>query len=218
MFRFLLIFTTVLFFFRAQANDNEACVLWFKDLKIKKDKDCDLNCRLGKTNMSTYMCAMECEKLCKDSGTSKDKEKYMENLYLTKDEIVYCEKNTKNCIEAYYLSWVAEQTCIEIYPKSDVNDESDACRHYIWAILLSQKLGSKEAKIILDAHENNPLQPQNQNAMDLSNNKLALKKFETDKDHLETTEQIKQSFLEEMKKKSVIVIKEKYKIKDGVKP
>lgn len=72
------------------------------------------------------------------------------------------------------LSWKAEKICHQIYLKSDTNDESDACRHYIWAGLLNFEFGQADANQILDAHEQNPLSPEAEKAMDLANNRRGI--------------------------------------------
>lgn len=63
---------------------------------------------------------------------------------------------------------------INRFPASDVNDGSDACRHFVWAILLSNKFSETFAKLILDAHENSRFQPDAEKQMDDHNNQLGL--------------------------------------------
>jgi hypothetical protein len=52
----------------------------------------------------------------------------------------------------------------------ETNDESDACRHFVWAALLTNEFGSDFAQQILAAHEQEPTQPPEEKAMDLANN------------------------------------------------
>ncbi|MCY4321236.1 MAG: hypothetical protein OXC37_02360 [Bdellovibrionaceae bacterium] len=64
--------------------------------------------------------------------------------------------------------------CLSIFKKSGTNDASDACRHFIWALLLYKEFGPEFSRQILDAHEKNNEQPIEEQAMDLANNRLGL--------------------------------------------
>lgn len=46
--------------------------------------------------------------------------------------------------------------------------------HFIWAALLNTKFGSKLTTELLDAHEQNPDQPEEEKSMDLANNRRGL--------------------------------------------
>lgn len=63
---------------------------------------------------------------------------------------------------------------IAIFPNQDLNDESDAFRHFIWSGLLTKELGEQKAKEFLDAHEANPLQAERERQMDQFNNNRGL--------------------------------------------
>ena len=75
-----------------------------------------------------------------------------------------------NSLRAYGLSWTAISLCNQVYGYSDHNDESDACRHFVWAALLVNSLGKDFANRILNAHEDEPEQPESERRMDLANN------------------------------------------------
>lgn len=100
----------------------------------------------------------------------------MSSLYpgLTESERRFIDANPKVAIEAYWMSWKAEKICNSVFAVSDTNDESDACRHFMWACLLNNKLGQKTASEILDAHEQNPNEPQQEKAMDMANNRRGI--------------------------------------------
>ena len=77
-------------------------------------------------------------------------------------------------LRAYRQSWKAEKLCLTLYRRSETNDESDACRHFVWSILLQQELGSDFASQVLNAHEKSPGQPETEKAMDLANDRYGL--------------------------------------------
>lgn len=193
---------------------NASCDDWFMKLNLKNNKNCASLCRTSKVDMSSYMCTDRCDFLCKAKNhDSKDNE----NIYgLTDDEVKFCKDNKIDCLQAYKASWEAEKICLDIYSVSDTNDESDACRHYIWAILLSQAIGSKNAEAVLNAHENNPREPKQQQAMDLANNRLGLLDFQKLNVDLSSNNQIKNSFIKQLKSDKLIVLKPRYKATGGL--
>lgn len=196
----------VILLFLTLNSNADICLDWFDKLKIKNTPNCESSCRTSMVDMSSYLCKQQCDSLCKKPTVIADT-----NFYgLTDDEINFCIKNQVTCIKAYKLSWSAEKLCLRIYPYSDMNDESDACRHYIWAILLCRDIGEKDAEIILNAHEKNPKEPQNQQAMDLANNRLGLLNYQKNKNGFETDYDIKNSFLDQLKKNKFIIIKPNY--------
>jgi hypothetical protein len=89
---------------------------------------------------------------------------------LTPAEKALAAEKPIDSLKAYRLSWKAEEICLKEFPRSASNDESDACRHFVWATLLSRVLGAEAAQSILDAHEQEPTQPPEEKAMDLANN------------------------------------------------
>ena len=97
-----------------------------------------------------------------------------------------------------------------------VNDESDACRHYVWAILLAKNLNLKNAEIILNAHENNPLEPEDEKAMDVANNRIALIDFSKYDSNVFDEKFILTLFKENLEKKKLIVLKPRFSNSKGV--
>lgn len=200
-------------FFIASHALGDVCQDWLNGLKIEKAEDCESECRIGEKDMSTYMCSLQCEQLCKNFGKSSAPE---ENFYgLTDAELKFCKENKVDCLKAYKKTWDAEKICLNIYPASLVNDESDACRHYVWALLLSNSIGEKNAEAVLNAHETNPKEPTDEKAMDLANNRLGLLNYKKLKDNF-NDEDIKKSFLEELENKKFIIIKPQYPQSGGL--
>lgn len=153
------------------------CKRWFDKSKVKAGKDCSLDCSMLSTDMSTFDCSRFCDDLCESRPTEdQDFGFKLSSIYpgLTDAERKYADKHPKAALKGYWLSWRAESICKDLYFKSDTNDESDACRHFMWAALMSSELGATTASEILDAHEQNDSQPEQERAMDLANNRRAL--------------------------------------------
>lgn len=158
----------LLFVLTPNVLKSQTCELWFKKLKI--EKNCAANCITAKVDIVTYMCPAQCESLCKEKDNT-----HIEDIGfygLTQSEIEFCKKNKLTCATAYIESVNAEKYCLQLYPQSALNDESDACRHFVWAVLLEKSIGTDDAESILAAHENNPIELEDQKAMDLANNRL----------------------------------------------
>lgn len=82
--------------------------------------------------------------------------------------------------------------------------------------MLSQTIGSKNAEVVLNAHENNPREPKQQQAMDLANNRLGLLDFQKLHVDLSSNNQIKNSFIKQLKSDKLIVLKPRYKANGGL--
>lgn len=108
------------------------------------------------------------------------------------------EASTAEMLNAYSLSIRAQNICRKYYLNSRTNDESDACRHYIWAGLLLNKFEGQKVidfykknnfyycskasllesetltSKILNAHESDRSNPLNEKKMDMYNNREGL--------------------------------------------
>lgn len=212
--------TFVIFIFLFSWNPSlNACEKWFSNLNIKDESLCESKCRTSRIDMSSFDCTDKCDKLCRKLKAKKSPETLygLESMYaLTDDEITFCKQNKINCVKAYKESWNAEKICLSIYSSSNTNDESDACRHYVWSILLSREIGKKDAETVLSAHENNPREDQEQKNMDSKNNKIGLESYQKNKDKFISDEAIKQSFIDELKKDKFIILKPKYSDTGGL--
>ena len=200
---FLIISILSTFIFLPQAKA-DVCQDWFDTIKIKSD--CEAECRISKVDMSNYLCRNECENLCNNHDLI-NKYYLLRKYGLTKEEILICNSNKILCAKAYQLSWDSEKACNSIFNKSKTNDESDACRHYVWAVLLAKNLGHEFAEKILTAHENNPESPPEERAMDLSNNRLGLIDYQNIKKVNWTTEEVLNLFKTNLKNNKIIVLK-----------
>lgn len=141
-------------------------------------KGCLAACTALQVDMGTFDCPKFCDSLCVPTvaGEAVGLGFKLSGLYpgLTDAERKFADKNPMGALRAYHLSWKAERICKEVYFVSDTNDESDACRHFIWASLLNIEFGLVVASEILDAHEQNPDQAETEKSMDLANNRRGL--------------------------------------------
>lgn len=203
IFYFLLLATPSLF-----AKD---CSEWFKDSKIKKDNSCLIKCVSFTVDMGTFECPNQCDELCETSETEKFLFK-ISDLYpgLTTEERVLATKNPTKVLKAYQLSWDAEKECLNLFSSSRASDESDACRHFVWAALLYKEFGVDFSSQILNAHEQDPKQPQQEKSMDLANNRLGqLSAEQLIKDKKFNSQSVIKSFEDNLKHGRLIVLKKR---------
>jgi hypothetical protein len=200
------IFFSVLFLFGNAVFASNNCENWFKKSSIAKGADCLLNCSAFEVDMGTFECHEECPTLCKEKS-STEAIFSLSGLYgLTPSERALAAKEPVKTLKAYKLSWEAESICRQLYFESRTNDESDACRHFVWAWILTRDLGSDFANQVLNAHEDDPRQPQIEKAMDLSNNRQGQLMEQSSKTPSNENE-ILQSFKNNIGKKNLIIIK-----------
>ncbi len=115
----------------------DACTSWFQRSGLGPGPDCMSRCVALPVGMSTFDCPTGCPNFCKGSLSEKlifgASELYPS---LTPAERVLAAKDPKMVMDAYVLSWKGESQCKSLYLTSQWNDESDACRHYMWAGLM----------------------------------------------------------------------------------
>lgn len=182
---FFLTFQTIIVF----GAEDKICTVWFNSLKIVTQSGCESYCSIAMTDLSTFVCKSKCDKLCSDLIPSNQSLTIL-NPVLNKSEQDLAKKFPIDSLAAYRLSFKAESLCAEIFLKSLNDDESDACRHFMWTYLMSQQINSGFAKKVLAAHENEPDQPKTSREMDEHNNNLALRFFKT-------TPKLDENFLKE---------------------
>lgn len=154
----------------AKEPDKE-CVEWFKRSNVKPgSQDCEITCSTLITDMGTFTCPDQCEILCKPKEDESLLSKFVLYPGLTQAEKELVANNPKQAYAVYKLKGAAEDSTDRNFPNQDLNDESDAFRHFVWSGLLTMELGRKKAKEYLDAHEANPLQSDREKQMDLFNN------------------------------------------------
>lgn len=166
------IFVVSLLSLSAFANEpDEDCMEWFRRAKIALgSKGCELKCASLITDMGTFMCPDQCDKLCKPKEKESFSSKFVFYPGLTQAEKELVVKNPKQAFLAFKQKGLAENSTDRNFPDQNLNDESDAFRHFIWAGLLTKELGRQRAKEYLDAHETDPDQPEIERQMDSFNN------------------------------------------------
>ncbi|MBV2168410.1 MAG: hypothetical protein KUL82_06865 [Bdellovibrio sp.] len=195
----------------ASSSSADDCLDWFKKTDIKPNtKDCLIDCSIAPIGMGDFMCRNRCDEFCKVSQAKETIFK-LSDLYpgLTSAERALAAEDPVKALDAYRLSWKAEELCHSLYAKSKTNDASDACRHFVWAGLLTNSYGKDYALKILNAHEQDPFQPKEELAMDNSNNRLGILHSETlIKDKKFSDETILESFKRSLKKSEIVKLKE----------
>jgi hypothetical protein len=153
----------------------QACEKWFSQANIKSGPTCLTSCALIPIDMSNFECPSKCPELCK-SGQAESFVFKLTELYpgLTASERALAAKEPTKMLKSYQLSHTAEGICKQKFPTSATNDESDACRHFVWAGLLTHAFGRAFAEEVLFAHEQEPTQPGEERAMDLANNQRGI--------------------------------------------
>lgn len=147
------------------------CVEWFKRGLIKTGtKECEVKCATLSSDMATFMCSGQCERLCKMQAQEVLLAKFIFYPGLTLAERQLVVKYPKHAYIVYKQKEIAEDSTDRHFPNQDLNDESDAFRHFAWSGLLVKELGQGKAKEFLDAHEANPLQSERERQMDTFNN------------------------------------------------
>ena len=186
-------------------DTDDDCENWFKSAGLKRGKDCLLSCASTAVDMGTFTCPNRCDDFCNEAYLTKSLFNLSQIYGLTPAEKALAAKEPTKTLRAYVLSWKAERLCSELFKSSRTNDESDACRHFVWASMLSRELGLDFANQVLNAHEQDPRQPERERAMDLANNRqgqLAIESRGAEK----SDDGILRSFQENLKKGNLIVI------------
>jgi hypothetical protein len=96
--------------------------------------------------MGTFTCPNQCEDLCR----AKTDKSILESLIiypgLTPAEKAVIARNPKDALTVYRQMRIAETAVLHNFPDQNLNDESDAFRHFLWAALLTKELGRSKAK------------------------------------------------------------------------
>ncbi len=163
------------------ANElDKDCMELFNHAKIAPgSKNCELKCATLMTDMGTFVCPDQCDKLCKPEEKESLTSKFVFYPGLTQAEKELVVKNPKQAFLVFKQKGLAEDSTDRNFPDQNLNDESDAFRHFLWAGLLTKELGREKAKIYLDAHEADPDQPEIEKRMDSFNNSKGQSTTET---------------------------------------
>lgn len=185
-----------------------SCPSWFSASDVDPGFLCYYDCMLIPTTKESKICPLYCSDLCDENyvGVAFFT---LSGIYpgLTDAERALVSDAPREMLRAFAYSWKAESTCRKLFVKSSRNDESDACRHYIWAAITRCNLGLEFATRVLDAHENNPDEPLSEKSMDLANNRagiLACEKMSQNGSF--DSERLVKSFQTDLKANRLIVI------------
>lgn len=209
----LLVFTLLSFPSLGAEYIHPECLKAFKKEGAKPgESSCMWKCQI-KANLyikdTWILCGGYCDKFC-DAEKEKSVSSLLVDLYpgLTDDERDLAKKDPVKALKAFQLSLSADSICLSLYESSSTNDESDACRHFVWSVLLVNELGVDFAEKVLDAHENNSLQPKDEEKMDRANNKIGIAEGKKIKGELKESVII-DSFNKNLKSGKFIILKKK---------
>ena len=172
------------------------------------------------TSMATFQCPIECPEYCRKNTTTDILFK-ISDLYpgLTPAERAIAAEYPIQALIAYKLTWKADVLCGKRFSRSQTNDESDACRHFVLAAFMHKELGSELSQKILNAHETVSTEPEAEKAMDLANNRLGILSSEKlMKENTFNEEMVLSVFDEALNHKALIVLDPKVHSMPGVKP
>lgn len=175
--RGLILILTFIIGSTARAEDS-ICEKWFKKSGIDvKSKSCLLDCAVHSVDLGTFSCHDNCEEFCKVPVPEKVIFE-MVDLYpgLTPAEKAIAAKEPQKTLQAFYMSYKADLLCAGIFDKSGWNDESDACRHFLWAAFMTEGFGQEFTLSLLNAHEQIKNNPPEEKAMDEANNRYGILK------------------------------------------
>lgn len=154
---------------------DKECVSWFRDQKLAAGKEgCLLACATADVDMSTYYCHNQCDELCDVSTEQHLLFQYVYYPGLTIAEQALIATFPSEALTVFRQMLETELRTGKYFPKPQRNDEADAFRHFTWAARMTREFGAENAKKFLDAHEDNPRQPEAEKAMDLANNRAGI--------------------------------------------
>lgn len=196
---------------QVKADSKDSCDGWFADAKIEKGRDCELKCASLDTDMGTFDCPARCHDFCHEQpALNKILGTLVYYPLLNPVERTLIKSYPKEAILVYKAKGVAESATKRSFHRNDQDDESDAFRHFVWAAAMREDLSAEMAKKFLDAHESNEPDSDPGKAMDLANNRAGLLAAESLlKAGKLNEEEIEKAALDELRNKTLIVLKPK---------
>jgi hypothetical protein len=171
-----LIFIYLLFPFNVYlAAVTDDCKEWFKQNNISTDEGaCLTECLIAPVGMGNFNCPKQCKELCNTVYWGSKLNRFTYRYGLNKEEKDLVNLYPKEAAIVFMQKEIAEYEAIKLTGVNNVDDESDATRHFIWASLLYKELGPDLAKKFLDAHETFSDTSDPGRSMDLANNRAGL--------------------------------------------
>lgn len=193
-----------------------------RNLKATKDGRCIKKCEAVKNDLLSLGCSLECSELC-GYNDKNEKKRYafngLKNITeyygLNAEELKLIADDPVTAFSVYLSKNKAEAVAEGMFRTNDQGDESDAVRHFSWALLTCLELGPTVATRFLNAHEMAD-EAASDKGMDLSNNRIGITRCEKLKSKgkrtLETDELLAE-VLNALKKNELTVLKPKRKTK-----
>ena len=213
---FIIVYLISNFHSSASLQPNIDCIEWFGKGGVKAGtQNCELECTTLMIDMKTFICPQQCEILCKKEKKANSLGQLVYYPGLTPAEKKLVAEHPKEAVIVFVQKTRAEWSSRRNFPEQNLNDESDAFRHFIWSGLLTKELGKKMAKKFLDAHEENRLQKLSEKEMDIFNNKSGRDSAETlIKDKKWSLKNLEREGLQALKLKKLKVLQPSLKIQE----
>lgn len=164
------------------AKTSPECAQWFSLRKLKSTKDlrCLQSCEKIGSDLLSLGCFFECPDLCNFHPEDDHKRLVLQQIKditiyydLTPQERDLIMKDPIAALTVYIAKRKAEAVALNMFGRSVQLDESDAVRHFTWAMLICAELGPETATLFLNAHERTN-EPTRDKAMDAANNAKGL--------------------------------------------
>lgn len=204
-------FAVMAFSFECFASTAQ-CDEWFRRAKIKESgQRCVLRCASLKTDMGTFDCADDCDRLCGvslDLSAPASLNQFAYYFGLTADELGLVAMYPQEALVVYKQKDIAQGFISKHFKVDRPDSESDAIRHFTWAALLTKELGPELAQKFLDAHEAGLPASDQGRAMDLANNRAGILAAELLKRRTQCTlEGIESEAMKALTTKKLVVLK-----------
>lgn len=122
------IFCVILIILFGELVSADTCESWFLKSGVKAGtKNCEMDCALLPSDMGTFDCSAQCDKLCKtyiNPDTAGVLAKYVERKALTQAEKNLASKHPADALNAFRLKGDALDSTQRIFGKNGWNDES----------------------------------------------------------------------------------------------
>ena len=139
----------LLVFILVQNCYTTTCNNWFNSLKLIPSPKCLFKCLSAPTGMATFNCTKKCPEFCKEKNTNDPNSIYRLAYYsgLTIEELKLIKKYPEKAYLVYKQKKITEKLSKKYFKRIDVNDESDAFRHFVWAALLVKEIEPDLAEV-----------------------------------------------------------------------
>jgi hypothetical protein len=167
-------------------------------------QSCEARCGATTGNMSSFMCHEACERVRASHIADFIREKMAYRNTLKRSEWILIAEHPEAAVKVLRAKTLAENETVRLFQQNQMNDETDAFRHFLWAAFITRELGQEKALLFTTAHEADSEVPQNEKNMDLSNNLAGIDAIRNL--NPASNEAVERAALKALKEKKLIVI------------